>query len=149
VPCKNGGQGCQREDLVVGRLNVRLYDGWTPQENGAGPVTYMKGSSCLQFSHAYNKGDSLSVDEQKLISICERLTRSMRGRRDLLSGTGTCQAGSYGTVMARADEPAYMQAWVIKSGNDMVLVTHICEQEPSQDEVKEATAIALMTTLSE
>lgn len=132
---------------MIPRLKIKLHNGWSPVDNSNGPATYVKGSSCLQFSQAQYKGDKLSLDTQKQVSICEGLTRKMRGRRDMLSGSGNCELGVFGTVVAKGDEPAYMQVWVLSNGNDLVLVTHICEQEPGAAEVEEARAIALMTTL--
>ena len=131
------------------RLKIKLCNGWSPVENGAGPATYVKGNSCLQFSQTKYKGDLLHVDAQKHINICEGLTRKIRGRRALVSGSGTCELGQFGTVVAKGDEPAYTQVWVLSKGNDFVLITHICNHEPSQAEVDEARAIALGTTLGQ
>jgi hypothetical protein len=132
---------------MLPRLKIKLYDGWSPVENEGGPTTYIKGNSCLQFSQARKKGSALPDDPEKLIGICEGLTRRVRGRRDMLSGSGTCDFGIFGTVAARGDLPAYMQVWVLSNKNDFVLITHICEIEPGPKEVAEARDIALRTTL--
>lgn len=129
------------------RLKIKLCNGWSPVENGAGPATYVKGDSCIHFSQTKYKGDLSQVDAQKHIDICEGLTRKIRGRRDLMSGSGGCKLGQFGTVVAKGDEPAYTQVWVLSKGNDFVLITHICNHEPSQAEVDEARVIALGTTL--
>jgi len=132
---------------MIPRLMIKLFDGWTQIENEGGPTTYVNGNSCLQFSQVQKKGEALPEDPEKLIGICEGLTRKVRGRRDMLSGAGKCELGIFGTVVAKGDSPAYVQVWVLSNENDFVLITHVCEAEPSPKEVAEAREIALRTML--
>ncbi len=128
------------------RLNVKLCNGWRLVESEGVLASYVKGASCLQFSHAHKKGDPLPDAPQQLISICEKLTQRMRGRRDIVSASGQCEFGIFGTVAAKGDYPAHFQAWVLKNGNDMILITQTCEIEPSALEIEEGRTIALKTT---
>jgi hypothetical protein len=129
------------------RLKIKLYNGWRLVENEGVLASYVKGASCLQFSHAHKKGSPLQDDPEQLISICEKLTQRMRGSRDMSSASGKCAFGIFGTVVAKGDYPAHFQAWVLKNENDLILITQTCETEPSPQEITEAGAIALMTKL--
>jgi hypothetical protein len=128
------------------RLKIKLYDGWRQVKSEGVLAGYVKGASSLQFSHAHKKGNPLPDDAKELISICEKLTQKMRGRRDLLSASGKCAFGIFGTVVAKGDHPAHFQAWVLKNENDLILITQTCDTEPSPQEITEARAIALATT---
>jgi hypothetical protein len=64
-----------------------------------------------------------------------------------MSGSGKCEHGIFGTVIAKGDSPAYVQAWVLSNNTDFILVTHTCESEPKPEIVTQASSIALMTTL--
>jgi hypothetical protein len=129
------------------RLKVKLYEGWRPGENKDGPATYLNGNSCLQFSQAIYKKGALPITSEGLIALCEKLTKGVRGRRDLMSASGNCEHGAFGTVLARGDQPAFVQVWVLSNGTEYILVTHSSESEPTPKLIAEAGSIALMTTL--
>jgi hypothetical protein len=129
------------------RLKIRLLRGWTAAANPRGLATYVRqgGSGTLQFSLAQYKNDALPTTEATLISICEKLTSSVRGRRDVSSSSGNCEFGIFGTVLAKGDSPAHVQAWVLSNRREFILVTHTSDSDPDSQEVKEANEIALMT----
>jgi hypothetical protein len=131
------------------RLKIKLYDGWREVKCEGALATYIRGSSSdssLQFSQAQKSGSVLPEDTEKLIGMCEGLTRKIRGRREMLSGSGKCGFGIFGTVVAKGDSPAHVQVWVLQHKNDFILITHTCETEPDPQEIREARGIALMTT---
>ena len=130
------------------QLKIQLFPGWQLAENKGGPATYLRGASCLQFSRAQNSRGPMPIDAEGLIGMCEKLTRSMKGRRNVLTGSGQCSFGTFGTLVAQGDFPAHMQAWVLTDGTNFILVTHVCEKQPSAEEIEEAKHIALMTTIA-
>jgi hypothetical protein len=77
----------------------------------------------------------------------EKFTRKIRGRRDLVSGSGKCELGIFGTVVAKGDSPAYVQVWMLSNKIDFILITHISDIEPTPQEITQARSIAEMTTL--
>jgi len=135
------------------RLKVKLFEGWRPVENPRTLATYVRGdtsnSGSLQFSLAqYQRGILSSVTEDTLLGLCQKLAGSVRGRRDVSSGSGKCEFGLFGTVTAKGDSPAHFQVWVISNGREFILITHTCAKEPDPQEVAEANEIALMTGLT-
>lgn len=101
----------------------------------------------MQFSLAQYKNDSLpSTTDATLVGICEKLTSGVRGRRDVSRSSGTCEFGIFGTVVAKGDSPAHVQAWVLSNRREFILVTHTSDSDPDSQEVKEANEIALMTS---
>jgi hypothetical protein len=88
----------------------------------------------------------LEISKEKLVSMCENRTREIRGRREMLSASGKCEFGIFGTVVAKGDLPAHFQVWMLWDGRDLIFITHTCGTEPDPQEVSEARAIALMTT---
>jgi hypothetical protein len=131
------------------KLRIRLRPGWHPADNPAIP-TYKRegsaGSGALQFSIAqFRHGTAPNATEQTLVAMCEKLTSSVRGRRDLATASGTCDFGIYGTVTAHGDSPVRFQAWVVSNRQEFILVTHTCGSEPDPEEIREAHEIALMT----
>jgi hypothetical protein len=131
------------------KLRIRLRPGWHPAANPAIP-TYKRaasaGSGALQFSIAqFRHGTAPSATEQTLVAMCEKLTSSVRGRRDLATASGICDIGIYGTTAVQGDAPVRFQAWVLSNGWEFILVTHTCGSVPDPEEVREATEIALMT----
>ena len=134
------------------RLKLRLLHGWKAVENPQGPATYCReasaNSGALQFSFTqYRSGALPNAAEDQLTGICRNLAAKMRGGKIISSRSGACDFGIYGTVVARGDEPAYFQAWVISNRRDFVLVTHTCTVEPDPLEIQEANEIALMTRI--
>jgi len=129
------------------RLKIRLYEGWRPVENKGGPATYVCGDSCLQFSQIQHTKGPLPIDLEGLVEMYEKFTRKIRGRRDLVSGSGKCELGIFGTVVAKGDSPAYVQVWMLSNKIDFILITHISDIEPTPQEITQARSIAEMTTL--
>lgn len=132
------------------KLRIRLRPGWHPADNPAIP-TYKRegsaGSGALQFSIAqFRHGTAPNATEQTLVAMCEKLTSSVRGRRDMATASGPCDFGIYGTAAVQGDAPVRFQAWVLSNGTEFILVTHTCgSAPPDPEEVREATEIALMT----
>jgi hypothetical protein len=131
------------------KLRIRLRPGWQPAENPAIP-SYKRAASAdsgaLQFSVAqFRHGTVPNATEQTLVAMCEKLTSSVRGRRNETTASGTCDFGIYGTAAVQGDAPVRFQAWVLSNGREFILVTHTCGSPPDPEEVREATEIALMT----
>ena len=131
------------------KLRIRLRAGWHPADNPAIP-TYTRSantdSGALQFSVAqFRNGAVPNASEETLVAMCEKLTTNVRGRRDVVTASGKCDLGMYGTVAVHGDSPIRFQAWVLSNGQDFVLVTHTCASEPDEEELREANEIALMT----
>ena len=66
----------------------------------------------------------------------------------MMTGSGQCPFGNFGTVVAKGDSPAHVQAWVLTDRTDFILVTHTCETEPPAEVIEEARSTALMTTIA-
>ena len=131
------------------KLRIRLRPGWQPAENPAIP-TYKRSAStdsgALQFSIAqFRHGTAPNATEQTLVALCEKLTSSVPGRREVATASGTCDFGIYGTAAVQGGAPVRFQAWVLSNGREFILVTHTCGSAPDPEEVREATEIALMT----
>jgi hypothetical protein len=131
------------------KLRIRLRPGWQPAENPTIP-TYKRSASpdsgALQFSIAqFRHGTVPNATEQTLVSMCEKLTSGVPGRRDVTSASGTCDFGTYATVAVHGDSPVRLQAWIMSNGQEFILITHTCGSEPDPEEVREANEIALMT----
>ena len=131
------------------KLRIRLRTGWRPADNPAVPTYKREASSdsgALQFSVAqFRHGTVPNATEQTLVAMCENLTMKVRGRRDVVTGSGPCELGMYGTMAVRGDFPVRFQAWVLSNGQDFILVTHTCGSEPDPEEIRQANEIALMT----
>jgi hypothetical protein len=70
--------------------------------------SYVRGdgsnSGRLQFSLAEHRhGKVPDATEQTLIGICEKLTNGVSGRKEMLSRSGKCEFGTFGTVVAMGD----------------------------------------------
>jgi hypothetical protein len=135
------------------RLKVRLYSGWRQIQDATALASYVRGdgsnSGRLQFSLAEHRhGKVPDATEQTLIGICEKLTNGVSGRKEMLSRSGKCKFGTFGTVVAMGDFPIRLQVWVLSNERVFILVTHTCEREPISQEVAEANQIALMTGFS-
>jgi hypothetical protein len=103
----------------------------------------------LQFSFAqYRHGKLPNINEQLLISMCERLVGGVRGQKDKSRSSGKCEFGLFGTVIAKGYSPSHVQTWVLSNQSEVIVVTHTCEKEPDAQEVAEANGIALMTGCS-
>ena len=131
------------------KLRIRLRSGWHPADNPAIPA-YKRAASAdsgaLQFSIAqFRHGTAPNATEQTLVAMCEKLTGSVRGRKNISSTSGTCDFGIYGTAAVQGDAPVRFQAWVLSNGREFILVTHTFGSAPDPEEVREANEIALMT----
>jgi hypothetical protein len=139
--------------MTTPRLKVRLHRGWRQVENPNALATYTRGngsdSGTLQFSLAqFRHGTLPNSSEQALIAMCEKLANNVRGQKHKSSGSGKCEFGTFGTVVAKGDSPIRLQVWVLSNQREFILVTHTCEKEPDAQEVAEANEIALMTGCS-
>jgi hypothetical protein len=138
---------------MTSRLKIRLHRAWRQVENPNALPTYTRGdgssSGILQFSLAqFRPGAAPKTSEQTLIGMCEKLASGVRGQKDKSSGSGKCEFGTFGTVVAKGDSPTRFQVWVLSNQREFILVTHTCEKEPDAQEVAEANEIALMTGCS-
>jgi hypothetical protein len=131
------------------KLRIRLRPGWHPAGDPAVPTYHRAASTdsgALQFSIAqFRHGKVPNTTEQTLISMCEKLTSNIRGRRDITTASGTCDFGIYATVIAYGDSPVRLQSWLLSNRQEFILITHTCGSEPDPEEVREAHEIALMT----
>lgn len=139
--------------IMAPRLRVRLYPAWRQIQDPTVLAASVRGdgsqSGTLQFSVAeYRHGKAPDATEQTLLGICQKLTHGVRGRKEILSRSGKCEFGTFGTVVAKGDFPIRLQVWVLSNEREFILVTHTCEKEPDSEEVDEANEIALMTGFS-
>jgi hypothetical protein len=146
-------RGFSNSTIMEPRLKVRLYPEWRQVQDTTALASYVRGdgsnSGRLQFSLAeYQHGKVPDATEKTLIGICEKLTNGVRGRKEMLSRSGKCEFGTYGTVVAMGDFPIRLQVWVLSNERVFILVTHTCEKEPTSQEVTEAEKIALTTGFS-
>jgi hypothetical protein len=131
----------------VARLKVELPPGWSDvsAEHPEGPPTFVRDAEdttgalqiSLQAEYTGGKVPDPTVDE--LIEFAEGVATSdqeaeIRGR-----SSGECRLGTYGTVLAQNVEFSWIQVWVLSNGKDFVLATHFSVDEPSNEEVQEAS----------
>lgn len=131
----------------MARLQVELPPDWSDvsAENPEGPPTFVRNSEdssgALQISiqAEYTGGKIPNPTVEELIEFAEGVATSdqeaeIRGRSN-----GECRLGTYGTVLARTAEFSWIQVWVLSNGKDFVLATHFSVEEPSNEEVQEAS----------
>lgn len=138
----------------MARLKISLPQNWNDvsKENPKGPPTFCRasdGCGALQISlqAEYKGGEIPNPKLEDLIEFANNIAQKfgevqVRGR-----ASGTCALGTYGTVLVATPELAWAQVWVLSNSKDFVLATHICESEPSEDEVNEASGIVKHVTL--
>ncbi len=136
--------------MTTPKLKVQLYPGWREVQIPNAPTTYVRGaashSGALQVSLAQFGGGKLpDASEQLLVAICEKMASNVHGTKKKSSGSGNCEFGMFGTVVARGESPNYFQVWVLSNGREFILVTHTCDKEPDPAEVIEANEIAMRT----
>jgi hypothetical protein len=130
------------------RLQVTLPDNWVDHsaDNPDGPPTFMRvGSernSALQVSYAWYKGGKEPrPTDANLISLSSRAFEKVAGYKLISTDSGGCTIGRFGTAVGRCDQFARLQAWHLSDGLNFVMVTHICEADPTEAEVAEAQQI--------
>jgi hypothetical protein len=137
-------------------LVVQLVTGWIDisHENRNGPPTFVReneGNGVLQISvqAEFVGGKQPLPTPEALVDLAERTMMSagteveIRGR-----ATGQCAIGHYGTALARVDDVSWFQIWVMSNGADFIMASLVCEDEPAEKEVGEASWIVKNTTLA-
>jgi hypothetical protein len=129
------------------QLAIALPPNWrdVSHENPQGPATFVRdsheASGALQVSvqAEYVSGPVPNPTPEQLIAFAERIAAAqgqaeVRGR-----SSGACAMGRYGTVLMRLPGYSWLQVWVLSNGRDFVLATHTSVDEPSEEEVNEAS----------
>jgi hypothetical protein len=137
------------------RLQITLPRGWVDysHENPDGPPTYLRDLSSdpgpLQVSWAeYKSGPVPNPSATDLEQMSREHGQESFGAA-IESSSGTCDFGHMGTAIFRSAEHSRVQFWHISNGRDIIMVTHICPEEPDPDEVREVQDIVRALTLSE
>ena len=140
------------------RLRVTLPPQWRDYShtNPDGPPTYGREDNhqqnVLQMSWAwYAGGKEPHPSDEALIELASGAFAEVEGFRLISTASGPCKIGRFGTAVSRSSEFPRLQAWHLSNGLDFVMVTYICEVDPTETEMSEVQEIieALAITADE
>ncbi len=135
------------------RLHFALTPGWVPAPDAGpdDPPAFLRETSAtpgLLQVHTrafYRRGPKPNVTPQHLVALATHAAEST-GVNIASSATGTCQMGSYASVVGAAPGFPRVQLWALSNGQDIVVLSHSCPSEPDTAEVLEAQS--LVSTIS-
>jgi hypothetical protein len=136
-------------------LQVTLPAGWRDytDEVPGGLTTFMRDHGAprgvLQLSVTlYKRGKVPNPSEADLMSFAQAMAVRQKHPKLVESYGGACALGTLGTAIFHTDDFPRFQVWFLSNGQDFILATYICDQEPEPAEVAEAQAIVENATLS-
>jgi hypothetical protein len=132
------------------RLKIQLIEDWKQVANTEGPATFLRGgsSNAFQVSWAEFKGATpANISGENLKEMSIQLGENNNWGTLLESMIGTCTFGAYATAIFRSSSHPRLQVWCLTDGGNCIIATHVCDNEPSPEELHEVKQMAINLSL--
>lgn len=133
------------------RLKIELPTTWSQVNQPGAAATFRRkdSSGAIQVSWGEYRGGELPivVTAEFLKEMAEKFGQETGLGQLTESSGGGCRYGMYGTGVFQSAEHPRSQVWFVSDGRNIIMATHICDEEPKQSEIAEAQQIAASLAL--
>lgn len=133
-------------------LQIRILPDWVNQKNEAGLDTLFRKTSeypqPLQISYGIYKSGKIPDPSKDELLDMSRDVGLKKGFVEIIEiDSGDCLMGKYGSATFETIKFPRFQIWHLSNGKDFIFASHICEKEPTKEEVLESKIIVMNLNL--